>query len=261
MPAEIVATSVWNYLLLRMNAVHRQRSMGAFAGPPGIGKSTAIASFVGEHPGCVAVVKIAQPNAREGVVLQRTLEAVRRASGSFHHHSPTGIAALWRALHSAIREWSDKQTHRGNEIDWEPKLTIIYDEGQTLTPKSIEMQRHWNDGVDGLYPIGLIFVGNHEFYLDDESGGASFLSAAVVSRTTHLKTFSYSDLSDHDLSMVIEASGDVQPDALALLLNHCRSRRTNRDLRRLTRELDELAADAAGAPITAANVRTTLGLT
>jgi DNA transposition AAA+ family ATPase len=245
-PAEIVATSVWKYLLSRMNAVHGHRAMGAFAGPPGIGKSTSIASFVAEHPGRVAVVRVRQPSAKAILVQQHMLDAIRAASGSPYYH--------------ALADWSGRAWSGCGGDEEQPRLTIVFDEAQTLAPVSIEMLRFWNDGVGDVYPIGMVFMGNHEFRIDDSDGQASFLSAAVASRTPYRKTFSYADLSDDDLSLFIEAKGDVQPEALALLLAHCKARRTNRDLRRLDRELGDLVAEAGGGPITAAIVRTSLGL-
>jgi DNA transposition AAA+ family ATPase len=260
-PADIVATSVWKYLLSRMNAVHGRRAMGAFAGPPGIGKSTSIASFVAEHPGRVAVVRVRQPSAKAILVQQHMLDAIRAASGSPYYHAPSDKRGLERAVDGALADWSGRAWSAcGGGEELQPRLTIVFDEAQTLAPISIEMLRFWNDGVGDVYPIGMVFVGNHEFRIDDSDGQASFLSAAVASRTPYRKTFSYADLSDDDLSLFIEAKGDVQPDALALLLAHCRSRRTNRDLRRLDRELGDLVAEAGGGPITAANVKISLGL-
>lgn len=257
---EIVVTSVWKHLVARMNAIHAHRWMGAFAGPPGIGKSTAIDSFSHEHPGRVAVVRVRQPGARPGLVASAVTSAVRDTCGVDGGYLPTGMRVIERALDSALAEWANRAWRDSSPKIDQPNLTIIVDEAQTLSPAAIEMMRFLNDGADGLYPIGVIFIGNHEFRLEDGAAGPSFLSAAVESRTSYRKTFTYQDLTDDDLALIIDARVRIEPTALELLIRHCRMRRANRDLRQLGFQLDEMADEAGEAAITPDVVRSVLGL-
>ena len=79
---EFLATSVARGLIARMDATHERRRISVFAGPPGIGKTSAIDEFVRRRAGEVVVVKVARRNAREVLVLQHLLDALRRLVGS-----------------------------------------------------------------------------------------------------------------------------------------------------------------------------------
>ena len=76
--SEFIATSLARRLIARLQATHERRRISVFAGPPGIGKTTAIDEFSRRKTGEVAIVKVARRNAREVLVLQHTLEALRR---------------------------------------------------------------------------------------------------------------------------------------------------------------------------------------
>lgn len=73
---------------LGRGGLHQRRRISVFAGPPGIGKTTAIDEFSRRRPGEIAVVKVARRNAREVLVLQHTLEALRHLIGSPFSHTP-----------------------------------------------------------------------------------------------------------------------------------------------------------------------------
>lgn len=255
---EIVATSIYSYLLLRLGRVHQEAGMGAFAGPPGLGKTTAARQFVADHAGQAVLVTMRFPNAKSVMVLQEVLAAIRRTQGWTNPHCPTNRRELQQAIIGALNEWAWAVECR-NGIGVQPRVTVVFDEAQNLSPEAIETLRFWNDaaGTD-CPPLALAFLGNHQFRLETGAEGASFLSAAVRSRMAYRKTFSYRDLTDDDLTLIIEARGVVDPGAVALLLRHCRGSDTNRDLRELTRELDALVT--LGGPITAATVRTVLGI-
>jgi DNA transposition AAA+ family ATPase len=243
--AEIVSTSIYRFLLSRMEAAHRSASMGAFSGPPAIGKTTAARTFISEHWGEAALVTVRFPNAKPVLVLQEVLAAIRRASDEpAYSHAPSDKRGLQSALAHALDRWQ-------RCVDGRP-LTVIFDEDQNLSPEAIEAMRFWNDAAErDLQPLGLVFLGNHQFRLESGADGPSFLSAAVRSRTPYRKTFSYHDLTDDDLTLVIEARGVVDPTTVGLLLSRCRANPINRDLRELGRELEGLREDRPGEPVTA----------
>ena len=134
-------------------------------------------------------------------------------------------------------------------------MTIVFDEAQTLHEDSIDMLRHWNDGSEEMHGIGIVFVGNHDFRIDGDAKGPSFLKPAVRSRASFMRTFSYSDLTDDDLTLIADAKADFAPDGMQAFLTYARRRHTNRDLRPLTRDLDDLALEAEGRTITDGTVR------
>lgn len=69
-----IATSIARRLIVRMHATHERRCIAVFAGPPGIGKTTAIDALNRELPDGIVVVKVARRNAREVLVLQHVLD-------------------------------------------------------------------------------------------------------------------------------------------------------------------------------------------
>jgi hypothetical protein len=262
---EYVATSVARRLIARMQATHDRRRISVFAGPPGIGKTTAIERFSRFNAGAVVVAKVARRNAREVLALQHALEALRHAIGSQFSHAPSSLWDLRNDLFRAVCEWAGVEAtpaRRGEyPIDAFGRLTLVFDEAQNLSREAIEALRYWNDADRCYAPfsMGLIFVGNNEFAL---AGGAdgSVISAAVADRALYLQTLDYDDISDDDLRLFIEAQVEIEPAALSLILRAFGAQRSPRSLRRLDDLLSELSVTSDGAAISTNDVQIHLEL-
>jgi DNA transposition AAA+ family ATPase len=261
---EYVATSLARRLIARMQATHERRRISVFAGPPGLGKTTAIDRFAAANAGAVVVVKVARRNAREVLVLQHALEALRNLMSSEFVHAPSSVWELRNDLFGALCAWAGAEPLPARRSEYPPegfaRLTLVFDEAQNLSREAIEALRYWND-ADRCYapfPLGLVFVGNNEFSL---SGGPrdSVISAAVADRALYVQTLEYEDLTDEDLRWVIEASADIEPAAVTQILRSFRTPRAQRSLRRVADLLDELAACADGPVITLEDVRAAFG--
>lgn len=260
---EYVATSLARRLIARMQATHERRRISVFAGPPGIGKTTAIDQFVKAASGSVAVVKVARRNAREVLVLQHALEALRPLSASIFSHAPSGLWELRTALFGSICACGNLEPGPARQGAYDPatlpRLTLVFDEAQNLSREAIEALRYWND-ADRCYapfPLGLVFVGNSEFSLAAR-GGDSVISAAVADRALYIQALDYEDVTDDDLSLFIDARCDCEPAALAALLRSFRAPRAQRSLRRLGDLIEDLALEGEGRAITSREVQDAL---
>jgi RecA/RadA recombinase len=264
--AAFVSTSIARRLIARMQATHERRRISVFAGPPGIGKTTAVDEFVRRRPGEVAVVKVARRNAREVLVLQHVLEAVRRLTGSSFEHAPSSLWDLRNDLFGALCHWAgvEPSPARRGEYDTQAfaPLTIVFDEAQNLSREAIDGLRYWND-PDRCYapfPVALVFVGNNEFSLGGATAAEITLSDAVADRALYLQTFDYDDVTDDDLALFIETQRDLEPSALTAIVRSFKTPRAQRSLRRVSDLLDDLDEIAGGAAVTAETVRQALEL-
>jgi hypothetical protein len=258
---EYVATSVARRLMARMQVTHERRRISVFSGPPGIGKTTAIDRFSASNPGAVVIVKIARRNAREVLVLQHTLEALRRLLGSPFGHAPSSLWELRSDLFGSLCQWAgaDPGPARRGEYPMEEfgQLTLVFDEAQNLSREAIEALRYWND-ADRCYspfPLGLVFVGNNEFSLSGASATDSVISAAVADRALYLQTLEYDDVTDDDLELFIEAHADYEPAAVSAIVRSFKGPRSVRSLRRLSDLLHDLVAFSPGPEIRLQDVR------
>lgn len=247
-------TTIARTILSRMQIVHDTRRIAIFSGPPGIGKTTAINAFVSANPGEAEVVTIKKENASSRVVTQYALEAVRRMTGgNIDGHVYTDTYLIGRQFR---KEVAKQAAYMGFERD-AVRLTLIFDEAQTLTKPAIEELRHWNDGAgnDLPYKIGLIFVGNDEFSLKSSGSGQSVISAAVSDRARFIESFSYSDLTDGDLAAFIQAHGIDDAEAVSAIVRRFSGPRAVRSFRRVADLIEDLAMVANGEPVTAEIVR------
>jgi hypothetical protein len=243
-PLKPIETSVVRFIRARLEVTHQERAICVISGPWGIGKTTAVDSFaMTRGDGCI-VVKVEQGSSVRGAspisVLQQTLEAVRP------HIGRTPRAALSNAywslrqmLYNYLNEWRGQREEVGP--DRFPLLSIVFDEAQYLSRQSIEMLRYWNDDdrTTTPFPVGLVFIGNTEFLLEENLNGYSALSGAVRSRALFVETLDYNDVTDEDIVSVMTSRGDYEPDAIPPILSYFRQRRVRRDIRNLMR-FDEI---------------------
>lgn len=248
-----VPTTVARTILSRMYIVHKAQRIAIFSGPPGIGKTTAINEFIAANPGQAEVVTIRKEKAATRLVIQFALEAVRRITGNIDGHVYADTYSVGRQFRQEVAKLANQASFN----DEEPRLTLIFDEAQTLTKSTIEELRHWNDGTgrDLPFKIGLVFVGNQEFSLKSTGSGQSVISAAVADRARFIESFDYSDLTDQDLAAFIQTHGIADTEAVSTIVRHFSGPRAIRSFRRVADFLEDIAIVAGGQPITAEIVR------
>lgn len=255
-----VPTSVARGLIARMRITHERRRISIFSGPPGIGKTTAIDAFRSIHPDSVVVVKVARRPAKEVVVLQHALEALRDLTKVTKRGVPSSIWELRNYLLKELRTWVGSPQDASPSIHYDARLTFVFDEAQNLARSAIEVLRYWND-ADRCYapfPIGLVFVGNNEFSLRPDSSGESAISSAVADRALHIQTLEYDDLTDPDIEMFLKARGIDDLNARNAVLRYLRASRSPRSLRRVEDLIDDLRDLADGGDVNADLVREAL---
>jgi len=256
-----VATSIADYLLKRINLIHAEREIGAFAGPPGIGKTTVAQLVKREFGDDVVLVTPLQVRAKTIHGISYALAAIRQIADEKHAFEPTSRRHIETALSSAIKRWAWMRYKAHGEVA-PPHLTLIFDEAQKFDEGFFEAIRSWNDPAwsDQLPPIGLIFMGNADFILESGVRGASFLSEAVLSRTAYSKTFEYADVKDTDIALVLRENGVTEAHAVETILEFCSLEKRNRDLRVVLRLVRDARREASGAEISSAHVYSVLGL-
>jgi len=264
-PGAHIETSVVRFIRTRLEVTHEQEAICVIAGPWGIGKTTAVESFAKERADSCAIVKVERGSMKRGaspvLALQQTVEAIRPLIGRKARASLSNAYwSLRQMLYNHLEEWrSDRQSSR-NLVD-DLKFSIVFDEAQYLSREAIEMLRYWNDTdrTTSPFPIGLIFIGNSEFALEESNSGESALTGAVRSRALFVETLGYEDVSDDDILAYIHSCGAYDGDAAALVLAHFHHRRVRRDFRILSRLDAAFRRRSGGAPVSSGTVRSVLG--
>lgn len=235
---DVVDTSIVRFIRARLELTHQERAICVIAGPWGIGKTTAVESFIDRNPGNCVAVKVEQGTMSRGAsplfILQQIIEALRpRLRRTPRGKLSTGYWPLRQLAYRYLAEWREQ---RQPNCAGMPRLSIVFDEAQYLSRDAIEMLRFWNDEDRTVapFPVGLIFIGNSEFILD-EAKGQSVLSGAVRSRALFLETLSYDEVSDDDIVKFFKTLGQYDDSALALLLDYFRRPRIRRDFRTMNR--------------------------
>ena len=103
-----------------------------------------------------------------------------------------------------------------------------------------------------------MFVGNNEFSLQTDLDGRSVISAAVADRALYVQTFDYSDVTDDDLRLYLEARGIVDDQVVSTLIHYFSELRVSRSFRRVQDLLIELNEFTDGGRIDAEVVRSAL---
>lgn len=246
-----MATSVARRLLARMHATHDKRAISVFAGPPGIGKTTAIDVFCERHPQETAVVKIERQGARELLVLQQVVEALRHTAQSPLRSRVDHLRWARQEIYDTLERLSALQAPP-EEVAPSPRLTLVFDEAQNLSRQSIEALRYWNDADRCYAPfrVGFVFIGNSEFALQADASGRSSISAAVADRALFIESLEYADLTDDDLKLFVGSKLDAREDVVSAVVRCFTSRGVTRSLRRVRNFLEELEEVADGGPMT-----------
>lgn len=252
-----------------MELTHRKRGICVVAGPWGVGKTTAVDAFASRKPNECIVLKVERGSSRRGAspvaTLQQTLEAIRP-----HIDRPPRASlsnAYWTLRHmmfNYLTEWAVRRSpdQLGDAPGQPPLLTFVYDEAQYLSREAIEMLRYWNDGDRTVtpFPVGLVFVGNSEFALEEDASGESPLSGAVRSRALFVEKLEYEDVTDEDLRAFVKSRGSYDEEAISALVAYFAGRRVRRDLRSLMRLDDAIRQRSPRRTITADLVRAELAV-
>lgn len=255
-----VETSVARDLQARMLITHEERGIMLARGPWGIGKTTAIDAFAAEQYYGVVVVKVeAGPKggASPNTILHLALEAMIRLAGYTDRALPKYSAwVARRQLCQLMEDYRQRTWEAGDE----PLFTFIFDEAQYLSRDAIEMLRFWNDTdrTTTPFPVGLIFIGNNEFALQDDGSGQSVISGAVGSRALFTDSLDYADVSNDDLALFARSRGMTDAEAVKAFVGYFSGPRIRRDLRNVERLIAACKRRANDQPITAQIVRSVL---
>jgi hypothetical protein len=162
-------------------------------------------------------------------------------------------------LFNYVAEWRSQQQSTATH-DPPPLLSFVFDEAQYLSREAIEMLRYWNDGDRTItpFPVGLIFIGNSEFALEENGSGQSALSGAVRSRALFVEALDYEDVTSADVSSFMHSRGPYEPDAVSLVVAYFQQRRVRRDMRNMVRLDEVFRRRSGGAAVTLDTVRAVL---
>lgn len=251
-PLPFVETSVTRLMALRMKMTHDECGITVVSGPWGIGKTTSIARFAADHDGECIIIKVEPVQSKKGagplpVLHQIAEKLVQRYSPSTY----LGKATLQWDLRRQICALFERNVAK---ITWDApqRFTFIFDEAQYLNRQAIEMLRYWNDPDSNPlpFPVGLIFVGNNEFALEENLKGESVLSGAVRSRLMFELPLAYSHVCDDDLARFARSRGLKDSQAIKDFVTHFNDHRVKRDLRNADLLLRTIRLRAGDGPAT-----------
>lgn len=134
--------------------------------------------------------------------------------------------SLRQMLYNSTAEWLS-QSGKNFPAPDDAKFSIVVDEAQYLCRDAIEILRFWNDADRTItpFPIGLAFIGNSEFVLEDNPSGQSVLSGAVRSRALFVEALSYEYVIDDDVSSFLGDCGPYDDHAILFMLRYFRRER------------------------------------
>lgn len=254
-----IETTIARRMMLRMRQTHEERGITVISGPWGIGKTSAIDAFEREFDGQCAIVKVEPAPTSRGLKTLRMLQLVIEALKELNHRQAGGYLGnspwmLKQNVAALLKEWWIDQ---GPDAAWPPTFTLIFDEAQYLSREAIELLRYWNDAdrCSMPFPVGLVFVGNNEFAMQETAAGESVLSGAVRSRLTWEVPLSYEDLSDMDMTLFLQSRGVTNEGALSEFVGYFSHYRIKRDLRQVNRVIERCKRMADGGAITGQIVR------
>lgn len=259
-----VETTIARHLQSRLEITHEERGIAVISGPWGIGKTTAIDAFANKYECQCAVVKVDPGSSKAGAtpiaVMQLAIEAMRPL---LHRSERATLSNAYWSLRQMIYNnlSSYFELHLPDADDPNiHRFTFIFDEAQYLSPKAIEMLRFWNDNdrTTTPFPVGLAFIGNNEFALQEDASGNSVISGAVRSRALFVEALNYEFVTDADLVLFAQSRGLNDAAAISVILKHYDGRRVKRDLRNVERMLGVIHRRAMGGPITQATVQAVL---
>ena len=259
---EPIPTRIFTQMVPRMQRTHERRRASFFVGPPGIGKSTAIAAFADMNPGAVMVTRITKRGVTGPQALQSLLLALRQRAGQETRYVTNATSEVQRYIAIEIEKAGDGR-RRDEAPDLFPKLTIVFDEAQRLTNGAIDALRDWNEPhyfCAGSFPIGMIFVGNNELSLETGRGGTSILDEGMQDRLLYRERLTYEDVDRSDMEDFARSRGIADDGAVNAIGAAFAGPHTQRSFRRLADFIDLLLDEAGDEPLTRETVRTVLSL-
>lgn len=263
-PAPFVDTTVSRQIISRLLMAHHERKTVVISGPWGIGKTTAIRRFA-DSGANVVVIKCRPGGHKSGRTAPLLVKQIAESlSEHFRNEvrleNQHAIYALERIVIRLIKEWEPYWHWSIFQEGAPPLLTLIFDEAQYLSREALDYLRYWNDEDETVtpFPIGMAFVGNPEFALDDKNG-ESVISGALDSRIDEPYKLSYVSVTDDDLRLFAISRGIDDRAALTKLTNHFKSPSIPTDLRKISRAISRMHRRANGAPVTAEIVESILG--
>lgn len=248
-----VETSVTKLISMRMKITHEECGITVVSGPWGIGKTTSIDHFAAAHADECMIVKIEPVQSKKGAGPLPVLHQVAEAMvNRYAPHTYVGVSSpQWDVRRHIARILANLPFPKGTTSETR-RFSFIFDEAQYLNRQAIEMLRYWNDGDRNNFPfpVGLIFVGNNEFALEENIKGESVLSGAVRSRLMFEVPLAYTHVGDHDLVRFAQSRGVNDEGALKDFVEHFSDPRVKRDLRSAEQLLRVFRRRAGDGPVT-----------